>query len=145
MNNFEIDNEMNNLDCYLGTFARDDIPNILIKKRPLGLIINTDPSNKPGTHWVALFINQNNCAEYFDSFGERPICCEIQNFLKINKIKCLKYNKYKIQSIFSSNCGAFCILYLKTRCNKFSFNEFIKLFTANKIYNDAIVERIIEN
>ena len=134
---------MFDLDCYLGTFSRDSIPNKVYTQRPLGMIINTDPLDKPGQHWVALYINENNYAEYFDSFGTKPICCEIQQFLKMNRVKLVSYNKHELQSIFSSNCGAFCILYLKLRCNKFSFKEFVRVFTKNSILNDAIVVKVL--
>ena len=70
MNILEINNEMK-IDCFKGTFSCDAIPKIKYKQ-PIAIIINTDPSYKPGEHWVALFIN-NNIAEYFDSFGGKPI------------------------------------------------------------------------
>ena len=141
MNSLEIQNEMKNYKCFKGVYPRDLLPLRHISERPIAMILNTDNSSKPGEHWVALFIEDNNQAEYFDSFGFKPLCCEIKEFLKINKIHSLKYNKSRIQSVFSDKCGAFCILYLKLRCKHFSFEEFLKLFSNNYLANDLVVSK----
>ena len=39
--------------CFLGVFASNELPTY-----PSGLIANTDPNNKPGQHWVAMFFPQ---------------------------------------------------------------------------------------
>ena len=143
MNTFEINNEMNKLKCFKGTFAKDLLPYKKYSERPIGFIINTDNSNMPGEHWVALFIDEQNNAEYFDSFGRQPICCEIYKLLKKNNVKTILYNKHQIQSYFSINCGVYCILYLKMRCNNFLLNEFINLFSDNLLINDETVLEIL--
>ena len=40
-----------------------------IKKKPELIICNTDPSNKPGQHWV-LFFFDNDTVDFFDSLGK---------------------------------------------------------------------------
>jgi len=142
MNTNDINNVIGDLDCFMGTYAKDQLPIKTFIKRPLGFIINTDPSYKSGEHWVALFITDMNKAEYFDSFGQDPICCEILELLKFNNISEIIYNHKRIQSIFSISCGAFCILYLKMRCNKYSFHEFLKLFSSNTLNNEILIRNI---
>ena len=46
---------------FLGVYARDRLPNKLPAKRPLILVCNTDPHNKPGEHWVVLYIGNESC------------------------------------------------------------------------------------
>ena len=42
------------------------------KKTKIGIVFNLDPHDKPGSHWVALFINTEKRAIYFfDSTGDR--------------------------------------------------------------------------
>ena len=72
----------NNLN-YLGTFPKDLLQSS--SKNKFGLIINTDNSDMPGEHWVAIFKN-NNKVEYFDSFGLPPLQEEIA-------ITCLTFDK----------------------------------------------------
>jgi len=35
------------------------------------LVCNTDPSYKPGRHWIAIYIEDGR-GEFFDSIGHRP-------------------------------------------------------------------------
>jgi hypothetical protein len=65
---------------YLGTLPADIHPEFSLKKllktEPklrLGMIFNIDPSDKPGRHWVALFIDPSKPSiEYYDPTGQPP-------------------------------------------------------------------------
>ena len=57
--------------CFLGVFASNELPS-KIPSYPSGLIANTDPNNKPGQHWVAMFLEESK-EEFFDSYGLPPI------------------------------------------------------------------------
>jgi hypothetical protein len=42
-------------------------------KTKIGIIFNTDPHNKPGQHWISMFINiKKKQIYFFDSTGEKP-------------------------------------------------------------------------
>ncbi len=145
MNTLTINKQFKGIECFKGTYPNDKIPRKIYKKFPVAFIINTDPHNLPGQHWVALFIDKNK-AEYMDSFGFRPICCEIQKYLKKYKIKKIKYNNYPLQSISASTCGAYCILFIKMRCYSFSFKDFLKIFSQeNTKDNDLIASKILKS
>ncbi len=135
MNTQEINNLLSNVDCFIGTYARDILPKYQIKTKPCALIINTDESSKPGQHWISLFLTEG-VAEYFDSFGFTFIHDDILKFLKRNKIKKLIYNSKQLQSVTTSTCGAYCILFVKFRCSGLSFCDVINYFSNNKINND---------
>ena len=49
-------------------------------------IINLDEYSDIGTHWVALYV-QNNDVTYFDSFGVEHIPKEIKTFISNKNIK----------------------------------------------------------
>lgn len=94
---------------YAGVFARDEIP-YSIMKRPLGIVVNTDPSSKPGKHWVAIFIDKSGHGYYFDSYGLPPIHKEIMDFLKNNsRLYC--FNPFRVQGD-DETCGYFCLYFL---------------------------------
>ena len=43
------------------------------KKKKIGVIFNLDPHYKSGSHWVAVFLNDNKkTIYYFDSYGDHP-------------------------------------------------------------------------
>ena len=87
-------------------YSRNDLPN-KIKKG--AYVINLDEYENTGTHWVCLFV-KNNEAIYFDSFGVEHIPKEINKFinsdttksgsLKMNNIiELTNVNKYRLDEI----------------------------------------------
>ena len=51
-------------------------------KTKIGIIFNTDPHNKPGQHWISMFINvKKQKIFFFDSVGDKAPQ-EIMNFVK---------------------------------------------------------------
>ena len=57
---------------WLGVFSRDELPDLSSERRPFALVLNTDPRDKPGQHWLAIFGPFNKPIELFDSFGLSP-------------------------------------------------------------------------
>ena len=55
-----------------GVYALDEIVHIKQKSFPSAYVFNLDPSYKPGSHWVAVYIDRKGRPEYFDSFGPLP-------------------------------------------------------------------------
>ena len=73
--NFEIQKYQNE-PRFNGFFLRDNLPKI----KDGAYIINLDEYSDIGTHWVALYVN-NNDLTYFDSFGVEHIPKEIKTFI----------------------------------------------------------------
>jgi len=73
-------------------------------KTKIGIIFNTDPHNKPGKHWISLFINiKKKKIFFFDSTGDKAPK-EVTAF--INKIKKQGLSlKPKINFVSDSNEG----------------------------------------
>ena len=103
-------------------------------KRKIGVIFNLDPHDKPGSHWVALFINTDKKRIYYlDSYGEK-IPSKINKFA--NKVKkqadVLGLGKYELlvnkrrHQFSESECGMYSLYFiiemLKGRC----FEKFTK-------------------
>ena len=59
-----------------GVYSRDNLQKI----KGAAYIINLDEYSDIGTHWIALYI-QNNNVTYFDSFGVEHISKEIRTFI----------------------------------------------------------------
>ena len=129
--------------CFKGVFPCDRLPYDSVS--PLNIIVNTDPSYKPGQHWVCVSINQKGRGYYFDSFGLPPIVPEIRNFLDQKTTKGWTYNKRKIQNITSSTCGNYCILFILFKCNKISLKDFIGQFGRSSKKNDDKMRKIFRN
>ena len=79
--NFEIQKYYQNEPRFNGVYSRDNLPKI----KDGAYVINLDEYSDIGTHWVALYVN-NNSVTYFDSFSIEHIPKEIKTFIN-NKNK----------------------------------------------------------
>ena len=75
LTNFEIQKYYQNEPRFNGVYSRDNLPKI----KDGAYVINFYEYSDIGTHWVALYV-QNNNVTYFDSFGVEHIRKEIKTF-----------------------------------------------------------------
>ena len=81
---------------------KDEIKNIKIHTLPCSFIFNEDDCAGQGTHWVVVYIDEDNTLDFYDSFGEEPKMKELKDFIKPFN---LNYNKIQIQSDESAASG----------------------------------------
>ena len=129
--------------CFKGVFPSDKLP--YQAKLPLNIIVNTDPSHKPGQHWVSISINAQGFGYYFDSFGLPPLVNNIIEFLNTKSTAGWKYNKYQIQNVNSSTCGNYCVLFIIFKCSNQSEKKFLRHFGRDTMKNDINMKRIFKN
>lgn len=144
MNTLEIYKALSSQKCtkkiFRGVFALDKIP-LKIMPRPSLLIINTDKSNKPGQHWIAIHIPSRGYAEYFDSYGRPPMQNEFKTFLKRNTKK-YRYNRIQLQSPTSDYCGMYACMFLLYKCCGKSLLNFTNNFASHDLWtNDAKISK----
>ena len=87
-------------------------------------IINLDEYYDIGTHWVALYVC-NNDVTYFDSFGVEHTPKEIKKFISIKNVKT---NIFRIQAYDSIMCGYFCIGCINSMLAGKTLTDFTNLF-----------------
>ena len=80
-----------NLPRFINVYLRDNLPD---KIRDGAYVINLDEYSDIETHWIALYV-QNNDVTYFDSFGVEHIQKEIKVFIGNKNIKT---NIFRIQA-----------------------------------------------
>jgi len=124
---------------FRGVFPSDQLP-VQIHEYPSAYVANVDPSNQPGSHWVAFYFTQDQHGEFWDSYGQHPKVYNMLfvNFLERNSKQWIM-NQRTLQSLDSSVCGEYCIYYLIHRCRGFYMNVVVNHFTQSKRLNDAIV------
>ena len=102
---------------------------------PSLIIVNTDPSNKPGQHWLLLFFHGGKC-QFFDSLGH-----EIEHYPKLLKFvhiftDRILYSGKRIQPNNTSVCGQYCLFYAYYCCKGFPMMNILDKFyecTAKEI------------
>ena len=104
-------------------------------------IINLYEYSDIGTHWVALYV-QNNDVTYFDSLEH--ILKEIKTFISDENVRRIFF---RIQEYNSIMCGYFCIRFIDFMLARKSLKDFINLFLPNnfKRNDDLISNYFITN
>ena len=123
-----------------GVYSRDNLPN---KIRDGAYVINLDEYSDIGTHWIALYLKNNNIT-YFDSFGVEYIPKEIRKFINIKNIKT---NIFRIQAYYSIMCGYFCIGFINFMFERKTLTEYTNLFSPKyfKRNEDTILNYFMNN
>lgn len=126
---------------FMGVYAKDRLP--MISFYPCSFVFNTDPSSKPGQHWLAIYFNKDHSCEVFDSYGNPPEFYQLNQYL--NKwAKHYEYNNTRLQEWGSSMCGYYCIFFILLKNRFFSLNEVVDMFSKHDFgINDYLVEHVI--
>ena len=81
LTNFEMQKYYQNEPRFNSVYFRDNLPERSFTEiRDGAYVINLDEYSDIGTHWVALYLN-NNDVIYFDSFGVEHIPKDIKAFV----------------------------------------------------------------
>ena len=105
---------------------------------PSASVINTDPSTKPGQHWVAVYITRDGVGEYFDSYRQPPSLSSITTFLKQNTRQTV-HNRTNLQGPLSAVCGQYSMFFLLHRCRNIHMDTIVGFFSTDKGGNDVAV------
>ena len=133
LTNFEIQKYYQNEPTFNGVYSRDSLTEI----KDGAYVINLDEYSDIGTHWVALYV-QNNNVTYFDSFGVEHIPKKIKAFINCTSSSALhnkniKTNILRIQAYDSIMCGYFCIGFVDFMLKRKNLTEFTNLLSLNNL------------
>ena len=140
--------DLSNLLDYLGIphwiGMRDEFNSDVLSRHQF-FIINIQPRNMTGQHWVALYRkllpnNKSHCI-FFDSYGSSPMN-EVVNACRRLNVS-LSYSNNIYQSVKSDNCGFFAVAFLLCMAKGLPFKSFGNLFSNREERNDRIVKRLI--
>lgn len=91
-----------------GVFARDVLPER--KKKNRIFIMNTDTSNLPGKHWVAVIV-RNNVGYCFDPLGFPP-SPTLASWMNRKYSNWSSNANRRVQPLYSELCGYYCLYFL---------------------------------
>jgi hypothetical protein len=147
-----------NIQCEL---SKLDLINMKKKNiNKIGIIYNLDLSSGPGTHWVAIYIdNKNNEINYYDSYSSHPtplIHKFIENlseqYFKNNISPVVIYNDKRHQ-FGGSECGMYSMNLILERLHGTTMYQISQMTIPDKemnylrklLYNTSIHQNFIEN
>ena len=95
-------------------FAEDELKSLRHFERTCGLVVNTEPTPDPRLHWTAMYFHLDNTGEFFDSFALEPEE-PLERFLSIHAPGGYTCNTIPVQSLVTTTCVGFCIIYVDGR------------------------------
>ena len=97
-----------------------------IRDKPELIICNTDPSNKPGKHWLLFFFFYDDKVDFYDSLGNdlshygkelNQLLNRFANFYQSTHIRTQPEN--------TALCGYYCLYFAYKRCKGHSMEKII--------------------
>ena len=132
---------------FVGIFASDELLKYDTTRHspPMAFIINTEPRDKPGQHWVALYIDSDSKAQFFCSYGSRPSSV-ILDFCRRYTCPPATFSMWSLQSPAASSCGPWTVLFLASRARGSSLLQFVQRFDHYNWYkNEARLEKRLKS
>jgi hypothetical protein len=130
----DFDEVLEDGECVWDELCKFDImKHVKSGKHKIGVVFNTDPHDKPGEHWVSLFIDvRAKVIFFFDSTGDRPQR-RIRTFMKMvleqgsaNGIMFKEYINDVPHQKNDSECGVYCIfMIIHMLIGKMSVHDFL--------------------
>ena len=125
-------------DARTRSIVRDVVPKdglpTMIDGFPFAFVCNTYDGDKPGQHWIALYVDADRRGEYFCSYGLPPLHDAFRVFLNEHYSE-WTHNTKRLHSPLSNVCGQYCIAYVLLRFNGRRITVFIP-FTDNVLNPD---------
>ena len=108
----------------------DELP-LHVGVKPHTFIVNTDTSERGGSHWVAFHFPLVGPAEFFDSRGNAPETYHLcfANFLIVNYGPQYYYCSFQIQPDDTDTCGRYCLYYFNWRHRGRELLDIVKDFS----------------
>jgi hypothetical protein len=97
---------------FIGVFPLDKLPPLSSIVSGNSFIVNTQSSNLPGMHWLAVFVTQSQM-RVFDPLGASSYPNQLVDYLHRNNERRVFYNRRVIQDPRTSLCGQHCLRWLK--------------------------------
>ena len=133
LTNFEMQRYYEDKPRFNGVFSRNNLP---LKIKDEAYLINLYEYIDVGTHWIALFCNENEVV-YFDSFGVEHVPKKIKGFVENKNIKA---NIFRVQANDSVMCRYFCIGFIDFMLAGTKLTDFRNMFCPHDFKkNDDII------
>ena len=137
----DFDYEYQKDKCIVNELCHININNLMKRDlKKVGVIFNLDPHDKPGSHWVAMYLDLNKkSVYYFDSYGNSPPS-EVEKLIERLQKQAkelgfeidYQYNQVRHQ-------------YENSECGVYSMYFIIQLLEHKKTFNDIQKKRITDN
>ena len=141
-----------NIPHFLGVFAADTLPDpeVAAQNAPTAFVVNYDPHELPGSHWVACRIAPH-AVEWFDSFGLAPDADDIilghktkfRGWLEAvcHRLGLMEFiwNTADLQALSARTCGNYALWFAQHGSSK-GWEK----FGPSPEANDRLIQRLVQ-
>lgn len=131
-------------DVFLGCFPIDRLPQIKNGRRrgDIAFIVNSDPHNKPGQHWLAVYIS-STVVVFFDSLAQPAwtYSTKLESIIRRQNNRKVWTVGIPLQSVYSNLCGQYCVFAIQTMARTGRPIDILRPFTVNTLANDRLMMR----
>ena len=132
---FEIQKYYQNETRFNGVYSRNNFPKI----KDGAYLTNLDEYKSTGTHWITLYVNDNNVI-YFDSFGVELIPKEIKKSIGNRNTTT---NIFRIQAYNWIMCVYFCIVFINFLLKGKSYNKVFSIDSKKVNMKKSVVSFVV--
>jgi hypothetical protein len=127
---------------FMGVFAADEAPAWSSLQPRSCYVMNTDPGDQEGEHWLAVYKPTDGPPELFDSFA-LPLTRYKSVPALADAPPGLRITPRALQSPFSYVCGHYCVYYLYYRTRGSTLDRIVR-FLASRPSRDTIVREFVK-
>lgn len=141
MDENQINQNLNGVPNYLGTFAVNELDNLRIRHYPSFLVVNMDNRWESGSHWIAIQLtcDKINVCDSLGNIKKAKLPVSLVNFLHLFSSTRRLYVTPKLQKLNSTTCGYYVTYFVKFM-QTHTFSDFASSFSNNCTLNDILVQ-----
>jgi hypothetical protein len=128
---------------FIGCYPSDGLPDPKSIQYPSAFIVNLDPHQFAGSHWIAIYVKREE-AYYFDSLALPVNEIIDESFLK--EFPRVRKNAKAYQSPDNNTCAHHCISFIYFISIGYDFDQYLKLLDTNfnaDLFVKTIVNKMI--
>ncbi len=123
--------------CPFDVLSMDRLPHVVPHSRSF-FIINTDPSTKPGSHWVMACLGSNGLNMFFDSLGKKTSYYHAGLARFMGRDYAMA--PYALQPENSQRCGQYVLFMCLYLARGYGLSHaFHRVFSTSKVHNDKLI------
>ena len=123
-------------NMYQGAIPHDHLSHLSVTL-PVMVVVNTDPHNLPGKHWISIYIDADRKGEVFDPLAS-PLSNHVIRFMNSWSRQWVS-NSNMYQHPLSHACGVFVLYHLTNGLCYPPPSALLQTLSANSVENEIIM------
>jgi len=117
------------------------------------MVVNFDPSDMPGSHWLGIILRSDGTGEFFDSYGvaadgdgaflHSKFHTSFARYMDAHCHKGWTFNRWDLQSMHTKTCGQYVLWFGRYGGGPETAPEAWLWATEDTDRNDALIQKLV--